>query len=156
MGGVKADFRDTSFRHASVRNGNGGVIVVSSDFSLMDATERSVADFTRCTFSEFAADFYGSAVFSSISQLRMFDSHIASAVAETNATALSSGTVFDFGVNSDCRSGCGPGQYGTCEAIDGCFSCDIGVCNAWCVVGVGVGVGVGREGRKEIGSGLGG
>ena len=106
-------------------------MVLSSDFSKMNATERTAADFTRCTFETFSSDFYGDAVFSSISQLRLFDSHL---VATANGSTFGSGTIFDFGVNSDCRSGCGPGQFGACEAVDGCFSCMIGACKP-CPIG---------------------
>ena len=63
---------------------------------------------------------------SSIAQLRLTDSHIA---APDNKT-LEPGTVFDFGVNSECQSGCPEGMYGSCEAIDNCYSCDIGTCTS--------------------------
>ena len=111
-------------------NGNGGVVIVASDFDTMDATDRSDASFTRCTFEDFEADFYGQAAFSSISQLRLIDSHIAS----DPGMALEAGTVFDFGGVSDCQSGCGPGMYGNCTSIDNCVSCDIGTCNL-CPIG---------------------
>ena len=111
MGGLRAEFYDTTFKRTSALNGNGGAVVVASDFDKMNVTDRSSAEFTRCTFEDFHADFYGQAVFSSISQLRLFDSHI---VADPGMS-LAAGTVFDFGVTSDCQSGCGRGQYGTCE-----------------------------------------
>ena len=111
-------------------NGNGGAVVVASEFDQMNVTERSSAEFTRCTFEDFEADFYGQATFSSVAQLRLFDSHIAA----DKGMALAAGTVFDFGVTSDCQSGCGRGQYGTCEPIDNCFSCDIGDCSS-CPIG---------------------
>ena len=113
MGGLRAKFYDTTFKRTSAANGNGGAVVVASDFDKMNVTERSAADFTRCTFEDFQADFYGQAVFSSVAQLRLFDSHIAA----VERMALAAGTVFDFGVTSDCQSGCGRGQYGTCEKV---------------------------------------
>ena len=125
MGGVRASFEDSSFRHTSVANGNGGAVVISSDFSKMNATERSAADFTRCTFDEYSADFYGQAAFSSVSQLRLFDTNIAPA---DGASSLEAGTVFDFGVASDCSVGLRCWQYGVCEAVDRVFSCNIGTC----------------------------
>ena len=130
MGGLRAKFYDTTFKRTSALNGNGGAVTVASDFDKMNVTDRSIAEFTRCTFEDFEADFYGQAVFSSISQLRLFDSHIAA----DQGMSLAAGTVFDFGSQSDCRSGCGPGMHGTCEPIDNCFSCDIGVCSS-CPIG---------------------
>ena len=113
MGGLRAKFYDTTFKRTSAANGNGGAVVVASDFDKMNVTERSAADFTRCTFEDFQADFYGQAVFSSVAQLRLFDSHLAA----DEGMSLAAGTVFDFGVTSDCQSGCGRGQYGTCEKV---------------------------------------
>ena len=113
MGGLRAKFYDTTFKRTSAANGNGGAVVVASDFGKMNVTERSAADFTRCTFEDFQADFYGQAVFSSVAQLRLFDSHLAA----DEGMSLAAGTVFDFGVTSDCQSGCGRGQYGTCEKV---------------------------------------
>ena len=55
MGGVRATFQDTAFRRTSVANGNGGAVVVASDFSKTNTTERSAAvDATNatCTLSE--------------------------------------------------------------------------------------------------------
>ena len=125
-GGLRAEFFDTSFKRTSATNGNGGAVTVASEFDKMNVTDRSAVDFVRCTFEDFEADFYGQAAFSSISQLRLVDSHIAA----EPGMALEAGTVFDFGTASDCQSGCGPGMYGTCVAIDNCFSCDIGTCTA--------------------------
>ena len=130
MGGLRAEFYDTSFKRTSALNGNGGAVTVASKFDKMNVTDRSAATFTRCTFEDFEADFYGQAAFSSISQLRLYDSHIAA----DPGMALEAGTVFDFGSASDCQSGCGPGMYGTCTSIDNCFSCDIGTCNL-CPIG---------------------
>ena len=94
MGGLRAKFYDTTFKRTSAANGNGGAVVVASDFDKMNVTERSAADFTRCTFEDFQADFYGQAVFSSVAQLRLFDSHLAA----DEGMSLAAGTVFDFGV----------------------------------------------------------
>ena len=97
----------------------------------MDETDRSAAEFIRCSFQDFYAGFYGQAVFSSIAQLRLTDSNIAT---PAGSAALAPGTVFDFGVNSDCQSGCPAGMFGTCEAVDNCYSCVIGAC-AECPIG---------------------
>ena len=97
----------------------------------MNVTARSTAEFTRCTFEDFHADFYGQAVFSSIAQFRLADSHLATT---RNSTVLLPGTVFDFGVSSDCRSGCPAGMFGACVAVDSCYSCKIGSCTH-CPVG---------------------
>ena len=111
-------------------NGNGGAVIVASDFDAMNVTDRSDASFTRCTFEDFEADFYGQAAYSSISQLRLIDSHIAT----DPGVALVAGTVYEFGTAPDCQSGCGPGMFGNCTSIDNCFSCDMGLCNS-CPIG---------------------
>ena len=111
-GGVKADFRDSTFARTSVTNGNGGAVLLASDFATEDAN-RSSAEFTQCSFEDFEAGFYGLAAYSSISRLRLVDSYIAAPDGASHAT----GTVFDFGVASNCQSGCGPGHFGNCSQV---------------------------------------
>ena len=113
MGGLRAAFYDTTFKRSSAANGNGGAVTVASDFDKMNVTDRSAATFTRCSFEDFEADWYGQAVYGSIAQLRLFDSHLAA----DEGTSLAAGTVFDFGSQFDCQSGCGRGQYGSCEQV---------------------------------------
>ena len=112
------------FRHSTVANGNGGIVTLASDFVRTNGTEQTTAEFTRCTFDYFHADFTGQAVFNSLSQLSIFDTHLTLA----NGTSFAPDTVFDFGGSSDCQSGCPAGSYGTCEAVDNCYSCVIGAC----------------------------
>ena len=113
MGGLRAAFYDTTFKRSSAANGNGGAVTVASNFDKMNVTDRSAATFARCSFEDFEADWYGQAVYGSIAQLRLFDSHLAA----DEGTSLAAGTVFDFGSQFDCQSGCGRGQYGSCEQV---------------------------------------
>ena len=87
-------------------------MLLASGFALIE-TKRSTATFKRCAFDEYHADFYGQVAYSSISPLQLVDSHIA----KSSGGSLSTGTVFDFGMASDCESGCGPGEYGSCEKV---------------------------------------
>ena len=112
-GGLRAEFYDTVFRRSSALNGNGGAVVVASDFEQMNVTDRSAATFTRCSFEDVKADWYGQAIYGSIAQLRLFDSHMAA----DEGMSLAAGTVFDFGSQLECQSGCGRGQYGSCEKV---------------------------------------
>ena len=100
-------------------------MTLASDFSALNETDRTAAEFTRCSFEDFHADFYGQAVYNSIGRLRLTDSNLA----PTDGSTLALGTVLDFGGSSDCQSGCPSGSYGTCEAVDNCFSCVIGACS---------------------------
>ena len=100
-------------------------MTLASDFVRKTGVNQTTAEFSRCAFKDFGADFGGQAVFNSLGQLRLSDTHIVPPDGETLAT----GTVFDFGGNSDCQSGCPSGSYGTCEPVDNCYSCVIGACN---------------------------
>ena len=112
-GGVHAHFHDTTFKRTSVANGNGGAVDVASDFAMMNETDRSAAEFTRCTFEDFEADFHGQAAFSLLAELRLVDSQLADA----DGGAAAAGTVVDFGIIPECVSGCGPGSFGTCTEV---------------------------------------
>ena len=87
-------------------------MLLASDFATEDAN-RSSAEFTQCSFEGFEAGFYGLVAYSSISRLRLIDSYIAAPDGASHAT----GTVFDFGVASNCQSGCGPGHFGNCSQV---------------------------------------
>ena len=117
-------FRNATFRGSTVANGNGGAVTLASDFVRKNTTQQTFADFMRCAFEGFHADFAGQAVFNSLGQLYLLDSHLATA----DGAALAPSTVFNFGGSSECQSGCPAGSYGTCEAVDDCYSCVIGAC----------------------------
>ena len=85
---------------------------------MMNETDRSVAEFTRCTFEDFEADFHGQAAFSLLAELRLVDSHLADA----DGAAAAAGTMVDFGISPECVSGCGPGSFGICTEV-----CELGV-----------------------------
>ena len=121
--GVRAHFINALFRDTTVANGNGGAVSLRSDFVRSNGTDQTTAEFTRCSFNDFHADFAGQAVFNSIGRLRLTDTHLAG-----DEAPLPVSTVFDFGGSSDCKSGCPAGSYGTCEAVDNCYSCIIGAC----------------------------
>ena len=126
--GAQADINGCLFDGVRALNGNGGGVVVASDFALnLNGSTGTSATFTRCQFKDFHSDFYGGLAFSSVAQINFIDSHLGDDV-ESSLDALETGTVFNFGGSSNCLSGCPAGTYGVCSPIDDCVSCQIGVC----------------------------
>ena len=117
--GVQATIHNTAFVNTTAKNSNGGAIILTSEFS-KDATQ-TTAEFTQCDFSDTAADIFGTVALTSVSQIRFMESNIR----DPNVTNL----IYNFGSDFDCISGCPPGQYGSCVAVDDCWSCDMGVCS---------------------------
>ena len=99
-------------------------MIVHSEFSLEPNTT-TIAEFDECLFSDMQSGYFGDWMYGSLSEIVVKDSHVESP--ETGFT-------FTFGGEIECVSSCAPGYFGHCEAVDDCWSCDIGVCSA-CPVG---------------------
>ena len=112
---------DCTFTGSKAIYSNGGAIYVAS--ASTNAQLQTTLNVDRSRFLSASATYYGSVIYSAISQVNFKNSYLdPSGVFESEDS-----TFFFSGGTSQCISGAPEGMFGSCTQADDCWSCELDV-----------------------------